>query len=151
MVRQGIDKGNGGQAITPSKRRLLLVDEDLDDLFHYSAVLQNQGYEVCSIPSYTDGSDRLAREDFDLAIVSQGSPNFEGRSVLTRAIEGDRFTPVLVLTRSIEIPCYLEAMQLGALDYLEKPRPVSEIGKLVARHLKARPRAGQARWHAARA
>ena len=72
------------------KRRLLVVDEDLEDLLYYSAVLQHQGYEVRSIPSYKEGAAWVEREDFDLILVSQGSPNFEGRSVLARAIERDR-------------------------------------------------------------
>ena len=74
-----------------------------------------------------------------LNFVSQGTSNFEGRGVLARAIEQDRHTPVLVLTRSIDMPCYLEAMQLGARDYVEKPLPPSEIGGLVARYLLTRP------------
>jgi DNA-binding NtrC family response regulator len=32
--------------------------------------------------------------------------------------------------------CYLEAIQSGALDYIEKPLPPSEIGNLVAKHLR---------------
>jgi two-component system, NtrC family, phosphoglycerate transport system response regulator PgtA len=80
----------------------------------------------------------LALEVFDLIIVSQRSPNFEGRRVLACAMEKDRRMPVLVLTRSIEMPCYLEAMQLGACDYLEKPLPPSEIGRLVAKFVPTR-------------
>jgi DNA-binding NtrC family response regulator len=102
----------------------------------YSAVLQYHGYEVRSIPSYSEGVTCLADEDFDLIIVSQGSSNFEGRHVLARAVEKDRHTPVLVLTRSVDMPCYMEAIQLGALDYIEKPLPPSDIGQMVAKHLR---------------
>jgi FixJ family two-component response regulator len=54
----------------------------------------------------------------------------------------DRHTPVLVLTRSVDMHCYLEAMQLGAVDYLEKPLPAAEILRIVEIHL--RPRATSA-------
>jgi len=117
---------------------LLLADEDLDDLRRYSRILNHIGYEVRSFASYSAAAACLAVEEFDLIIVSQGTSNFEGRHVLARAIEKDRHTPVLVLTRSIEIPCYLEAMQLGARDYTEKPLPPSEIGSLVARYVPSR-------------
>jgi DNA-binding NtrC family response regulator len=120
------------------RRRLLVVDEDLEDLLYYSAVLQRQGYEVRSIPSYKDGAAWVGREDFDLILVSQGSANFEGRSVLARAIERDRHAPVVVLSRSIDMPCYIEAMQSGALDYTEKPLLPSEIGQLVSKYLRTR-------------
>jgi DNA-binding NtrC family response regulator len=118
------------------RRRVLVVDEDLDDLLYYSAVLQHHGYEVRSIPSYSDGATCLECEAFDLIIVSQGTSNFEGRCVLARAIEKDRHTPVLIFSKSVHMPSYMEAIQLGALDYLEKPLLPSEIGELVAKHLR---------------
>jgi FixJ family two-component response regulator len=37
------------------------------------------------------------------------------------------------------MPCYIEAMQAGALDYMEKPSPPSEIGPLVRKYLYTRP------------
>lgn len=121
------------------RRKLLLVDEDLEDLRLYSNILGQMGYDVHSFDSYGEAAALVGKEAFDLVIVSQGTSNFEGRHVLASAIEKDRYTPVLVLTHSVEIPCYLEAMQLGALDYLERPLTPSEIGELVAKHLHIKP------------
>lgn len=146
MQRQDVFDRKAKELAASIKRRLLVVDEDLDDLLYYSAVLQHEGYQVRSIPSYTDGAACVEREDFDLIVVSQGSPNFEGRLVLARAIERNRWTHVLVLTRAIQMPCYIEAMQSGARDYLEKPIPPSEIGQLVKRYLPTRlasPKSGR--------
>ena len=56
MQRHDIDARKTKQLPGSLKRRLLVVDEDLDDLLYYSAVLQHQGYQVRSIPSYTDGA-----------------------------------------------------------------------------------------------
>jgi two-component system C4-dicarboxylate transport response regulator DctD len=136
MLRQGVDDRKAKKLSHLFKRKVLVVDEDLDDLLYYSAVLQHHGYDVRSIPSYLEGAACLECEDFDLIIVSQGSSNFEGRRVLARAIEKDRHTPVLVFTRSADMSCYLEAIQSGALDYIEKPLPPSEIGEMVAKHLR---------------
>ncbi len=121
------------------KGRVLLVDDDLEDLRRYSEALRHQGYEVRFSDSYREAEACLEQQTFDLVIVAQGSSTFEGQSVLARAIERDRHAPVLVLTRSVEMPCYLEAMQLGARDYLEKPSLPSEIGKLAERFLPHRP------------
>jgi CheY-like chemotaxis protein len=103
------------------RRRVLLVDDDLEDLVRYSEVLRCPGYDVRSSTSYREGEAWLEQQTFDLVVVAQGSSNFEGHAVLERAIERNRHAPVLVLTRYVEVPCYLEAMQLGALDYIEKP------------------------------
>jgi DNA-binding NtrC family response regulator len=124
----------------PLKAKLLVVDEDMEDLQHYSAILYRLGYEVRAFTCYGEAAACLGEEAFDLVLVCQGTNNFEGRSVLARAIEKDRRTRVLILTRSVEIPCYLEAVQLGARDYVPKPLPPSEIAELVARHLP--PRSG---------
>lgn len=118
------------------RRKVLLVDENLEDLLYYSAILQHQGYEVRPIPSYSEALACFEREPFDLVIVSQGGLDFRGRSVLARAIEQDRRTPVLVLTRSADMGNYLEAMQLGAFDYLQKPLTPSEMAELVVTHLR---------------
>src|SRR5215472_14489184 len=79
--------------------KLLLVDEDANDLNYYAEVLRYLGYDVVPMDSYARAAAILGRERFDLVIVDQGSTNFEGRSVLSRAVEVDRHVPVLVLTR----------------------------------------------------
>jgi DNA-binding NtrC family response regulator len=47
----------------------------------------------------------------------------------------------VVLTRCLEMNCYLEAMQLGAVDYLEKPLAPAEFEHLVTTH--CQPRQGE--------
>jgi PleD family two-component response regulator len=74
------------------KPRLPLADDDLDDLRRYSKRLNYLGYNVRSFTSYSTAATCLALENFDLVIVSQGTPNFEGRQVVARAIEHDRHT-----------------------------------------------------------
>ena len=120
------------------KAKLLVVDEDVQDLQYYSVILSRLGYEVRAFACYDEAAACLGQEVFDLVVVTQGTSRFEGRSVLARAIENDRRTPVLVLTHCVDIPCYLEAIQLGARDYMLKPLPPSEIGELVAKHLPSR-------------
>jgi two-component system phosphoglycerate transport system response regulator PgtA len=125
-----------------TRRRVLLVDEDARDLQYYSAVLQEEGYEVRACESYAQGVECLDKETYDFVVVSQGSRAFEGRFLLERVMAVDRRLPVLVLTRSVDMNCYMEAMQLGAVDYLEKPLPPAEIVRIVETHL--RPRAAAA-------
>ena len=56
-------------------------------------------------------------------IVSQGTPAFEGRGVLERSLRLRPEVPVVVVARALDIHCYLDAMELGATDYLERPEP----------------------------
>ena len=68
----------------------------------------------------------LGRGPFDLILLDQGSGRFEGKKLLAQAMEVDVELRVLVLARSYDQSCYLQAMQLGALDYLEGPLGAAE-------------------------
>ena len=61
------------------------------------------------------------------------------RAVLVkRVIEIDRRLPVLVLTECLDMDSYLEAMQLGAADCVEKPLRPDEVARLVETHVRRR-------------
>lgn len=116
--------------------KLLLVDEDAKDLDYYSAILRYLGYEVCSVDSYANAAALLGHERFDLVLVDQGSSDFEGRSTLTRAVELDRHVPVLVLTRTVDLDCCIEALDSGANEYVQKPLTTAEVRELVSDYVK---------------
>jgi CheY-like chemotaxis protein len=121
------------QSLLP-RGRILLVDEDEEDLTYGSTLLQSMGYLVRAFNNYREAEVWLGHERFDFVIVSQGSPAFETRTLVEHALARNRHTPVVVLTRCLEMSCYLEAMQLGAVDYLEKPMAPAEVERLVATH-----------------
>jgi DNA-binding response OmpR family regulator len=126
---------------TIEKNRILLVDEDRDELNWLGQILRLEGYDVDACNCFDEGADCAARGHYDFVLISQGGPDFEGHRVLERATERDRHTPVLVLARCMEMTCYLEAMQLGALDYLEKPVPVAFLVRTIETHLRPHARA----------
>jgi DNA-binding response OmpR family regulator len=117
-------------------RKVLFVDHDCNDLRGGAEVLRQRGFHVNTCSCSEDGVQTLDREPFDFVLVCQGSPDFEGRPVLERAKSIDRQMPVLVVTRCPNMHCYLEAMQLGAFDYVEKPIAPSELARMVEKHLR---------------
>ena len=122
------------QSRSVAKAKVLLVDEDCEDLEYHCSILEQQGLEVRACRSLVEGTRCLDGETFDFIVVCQGSHKFEGRSVLERAIEIDRHRPVVVLTRSHDMSCYLEAMQLGAVDYFEKPVSPVDVARVIRTH-----------------
>jgi len=54
------------------KGKLLLVDDDVKDLQHYSAVLDELGYDVRAFSSYGEAAACLEREIFDMVVVRPG-------------------------------------------------------------------------------
>jgi DNA-binding NtrC family response regulator len=138
--------GNGKPPLHPTqfllpRGRILLVDEDEKDLKYFSTLLGRMGYSVRAFVSYREAQGCLEHEHFDFAIVGQGSPAFESHDLVQLTLARDRHTPVVVLTRCLEMNCYLEAMQLGAVDYLEKPLAPGEFEHLVTAH--CQPRQGE--------
>ena len=130
------------QRSCPSRKRVLLVDEQCGELSCLTETLHEHGCEVHSCSCFADGLRQIESEFFDFIVVCQGGPQFEGKQVLERAIEIDRRTPILVVTRCLDMKCYLDAMQLGALDYVERPLVPEEIARLVETH--SRPHAAGA-------
>ena len=117
--------------------RVLLVCDDLREFPSYEGILSTLGYDVVMCSSYEEGACRVEMEDFDFAIVGQGSASFEGRCVLERAAKMHRNIPIVVVARCLDIHCYLEAMDLGAVDYLERPEP-DDLGWVVETQLRRR-------------
>ncbi len=111
----------------------LIIAVELDGKLDVYQELLNAGYSVYCASSYAEGMAFLNDRSIDFVIVDQGTAAFEGKIVLERAIEINRHRPVLVITRSANMTNYLDAMQLGALDYLEMPGDAD----LILRHVRA--------------
>ncbi|TAM84697.1 MAG: response regulator [Acidobacteria bacterium] len=126
------------QCRTASRGNVLVIDEDPADLVYYRTVLQRAGCAVVTCNSYNEALDCLEAEPFDLIVLSQGSSAFEGRGVLEKAVATDRDRQVLVVAHVLNMSCYLEAMQLGARDYLEEPVLEQEMVRAVETCLTSR-------------
>jgi DNA-binding response OmpR family regulator len=114
--------------------RVLLVDEDDKDLKYFTTLLARMGYSFQAFANYREAEGCLEHEHFDFVIVSQGSPAFETQPIVELTLARNRHTPLVVLTRCLHMKWYLEAMQLGAADYLEKNLAPADFEHLVTTH-----------------
>jgi DNA-binding NtrC family response regulator len=80
-------------------RKVLLVDENVQDLSNHAKLLESEGFEVVKCGSYETAMCSVEKEDFDFAMVDQGSPAFEGRGVLRYLNQVNPRTPFVVSTR----------------------------------------------------
>ena len=124
MGLRGTHQKESTQPRCAPSAKALLVDEDAGDLQYYFNILEGYVSSGCAT-LIRRVSACLADEAFEFVMVSQGTPNFEGSCVLKRATQVNRRLPVLVVPRCLDMGCYLEAMQLGAVDYLVEPLTVS--------------------------
>ncbi len=115
---------------------VLLVSGDPGFLEYYREIFLGLGLRPSTMSTYHRALARLKTECFDFIVVDQGSRSFEGRCILERAIELDERGRVLVVTRQLDLPCYVTAMRLGAIGYVEDPVAVPEIVRIITTSLR---------------
>ncbi|KQO68536.1 response regulator transcription factor [Methylobacterium sp. Leaf89] len=89
--------------------------------------LATQGYTIFEAPNARVALEILARETIDLIILDLGLPDMRGHDLLRRIREDHRDLPVVVLSSRDDEPGKVEALDLGADDYVTKPFGMGEL------------------------
>jgi len=115
------------------KQRLLLVDDDEVFLRPLHRTLEVAGYEVLPVQSGEEALETLKREDVDVVLTDRRLPGLDGVT-LVRQLKADHpDLAVVVMTAYGTIESAVEAMRLGAEDYLVKPFEVAEMLLVIRR------------------
>ena len=112
-------------------RKVLIFDEDIEDLTRHAEPFEAHGFEVHKCMSVETAMRSIEREEFEFAMVDQGSSAFEGRRVIRHLVRYNSRTPFVVVARRKEMLCCQQALALGATDYLEKPVPSVEMDRII--------------------
>lgn len=130
--------------------RLLLVD-DKESILQLLARILGDKYELTMASDGTRALAFIAAGQFDVVITDIRMPGADGFEVL-RAVKGAApATEVVLITAFASVPKAVEAMRLGAFDYLQKPFDPDQVALVVARALESkrvREQATAARAHA---
>lgn len=110
--------------------RILLVDDEVVFTNNMSKLLNNRGYLVTAVNSGDSAIQKLEAENFDVVVLDLKMPGMDGITTLKEIKKLDLFTETLILTGHGSIDTAMEAIKLGAYDYLTKP---CEIDELVAK------------------
>ncbi len=101
--------------------RILIIDDEPNITSSFVSLLTDEGHLAEGASDAETGLKRIARSRYDLVLLDLNLPGLSGIDFLKR-IKGDATAPmVLVISGQSEIAVALEAMKLGAVDYLEKP------------------------------
>lgn len=119
----------------PTTRKILVFDQDRIDLARQSEPFEAHGFEVDKCTSVETALRCVEREDFDFALIDQGSSGFEGIRVIRHLVRYSLPTPFVVIARSRDARCHQKVLALGAMDYLEKPVSSGDIDSMIQRYL----------------
>ncbi len=119
-------------------QRILIIDDDEIMRDSCSQILLKEGYLVKVAKDGLDGLNVMKEESFDLVLLDLKMPVLGGMEVLKRIKEIDAEIVVIVVTGFATVESAVEAMKLGAYDFLPKPFTSAEFRLIINRALEKR-------------
>ena len=107
--------------------RLLIVDNDKSHAQAMKETLERVGYDCTVATSGPDGAKAVEKDLFDVVVTDLMMNDIDGMEILSRARENLPDAQVIMVTGHASVPRAVEAMQLGAFNFLEKPLNTDQL------------------------
>jgi DNA-binding NtrC family response regulator len=115
--------------------RILIVDDEEGLRRLLSRVLSRAGYDATAVGSGTEALRQVASQRYNLVVTDIKMPEMDGLQLLGELKEFDPSLPIIVMTAYGTIENAVQALRLGAYDYIAKPFENDEIKLTVAKAL----------------
>lgn len=120
------------------KVKVLLVDDEPIFLKYMAKVLAARGYEVATAQSGEAALETVRNQPVDVVVLDQRMPVMDGLTTLEHIRKLKPLLPVILLSGHAEVATAVEAMSLGAVDYLLKPALVEKLCERIQTALEKR-------------
>lgn len=107
--------------------KILVIDDDTAFCVMLKTFLQKKGYEVTNAFNAAQAKEEISKTTFDAVITDIRLPDSDGLQILKHVKETSLQTPVILMTGYTDIKAAVNAMKLGAFDYVGKPINPDEI------------------------
>lgn len=111
------------------EEKVLIIDDELYSREYFRKILERTECEVRTAPNGLEGLNAFKETFFDLVILDIRLPDVNGIEILRQIKEINRLTPVIIVTAYGTVDNAVQAMKLGAFDFLMKP--FEETGKVL--------------------
>ena len=118
--------------------RLLIVDDEVELKSALCETLSDQGYETVGVSNAEDALQALAKQDFDLLLSDLMMPGMDGVQLLGKALAVDPNLVGIIMTGQGSISSAVDAMKVGAFDYVLKPFNLQTMLPILSRALEVR-------------
>src|SRR3954453_8390996 len=115
---------------------ILLVDDEAKIPNALAQALREDGHEVVAVGSPREAQRLLTRGSFDVLVLDNLMPELTGLDLireLVATVPAEERPQILLMTAHATVESAIEAMKLGALDYLQKPFEIDELLVVVNR------------------
>lgn len=120
------------------KPRLLIVDDEESIRDFLDIMLKKEGYEVTLAEDGEQGKDFLQKKSFDLVISDLQMPKMNGLELLKYSKENYPDLTFMMITAFGTTESAVEAMKMGAYDYITKPFKIDEVRMVIANALRTK-------------
>ncbi|MDA8414468.1 MAG: response regulator [Desulfobacteraceae bacterium] len=114
-------------------KRILVVDDEENARIALSKILTREGYDVVSAGNGFEALNYLRAKDVELIITDLNMPEMNGMTFLRELNRSHPSCNVIMITAYGEAESYIEAMNLGAFEYINKPVKVDELNKIISK------------------
>src|SRR2546430_8978389 len=118
--------------------KIIVVDDEVELKNALVEALASQSFEVCGFTSGNEALAFLREEDFDLLLSDLMMPEMDGISLVRSALEIDPHLIAIIMTGQGTIQTAVDAMKVGAFDYVLKPFRLQSIMPILTRALNTR-------------
>jgi DNA-binding NtrC family response regulator len=116
-------------------KRLLIADDELNMRRVLEAILRRDGYDVVTVANGNEALANMGR-GINMVITDLKMPGLDGMGLLRRLSVDYPDVPVVMITAHGSVENAVEAVKLGAFDYLEKPFDQEQIHQIVAKAMR---------------
>jgi DNA-binding NtrC family response regulator len=113
------------------KNKALVIDDEQIVLDSVSKILTDENYEVDVSLSGREGLNQAIEKDYDVVLTDIRMPDIGGMRVLRDVKRAKPSLPVVIITGYASVKSAVQAMKLGAADYIEKPFTPDQLLKAV--------------------
>ena len=106
---------------------ILILEDDITFSLMLKTWLGRKGFEVSSVSSVSDARSRIEDVSFDLILSDLRLPDGDGIDLLKWIKENNFVIPLIMMTSYAEIQTAVQAIKLGASDYIAKPLNPEEL------------------------
>ena len=119
--------------------KILIIDDEKSILDSLSSILTEEGFAVTTALDGREGLELFQREKPKIVLLDVWLPEIDGIEVLKQIREWDPEAVVIVISGHGTISTAVEAVKMGANDFLEKPLSIEKVLEVIFRGLEKRP------------